>query len=146
MVEIRKGIRQDIPRILAMVQELAEYEKEPDAVTATIEMYYNAFDEEKIKILIAEYNGEPIGMMLYYWTFSTWKGPMYYLEDFVVSEVHRGKGIGQLLFNEFMKQSKNDGVQMVKWQVLDWNQPAIDFYMKNKATIEKEWWNVKIIF
>jgi len=85
-------------------------------------------------------------MALYYMTYSTWKGRMLYLEDFVVQEAFRKAGIGQQLFDGFLQEANNKGCKLVKWQVLDWNVPAIKFYEKNKAIIEKEWWNGKILF
>ena len=85
-------------------------------------------------------------MTLYYMTYSTWKGKMLYLEDFVVKADQRNKGIGQLLFDAFIEVAKAKKCRMVKWQVLDWNEPAIRFYEKNNATIETEWWTAKIIF
>ncbi len=79
-------------------------------------------------------------------TFSTWKGKMLYLEDFVVKEAFRKKGVGQVLWNKYIDIAKEKDCALVKWQVLDWNEPAVKFYEKNGATIEKEWWNGKIIF
>ena len=79
-------------------------------------------------------------------TFSTWKGRMMYLEDFVVNPEYRGQGIGQQLFDSFIAEAKAQDCNLVKWQVLDWNEPAVRFYERNKATIEKEWWNGKIVF
>jgi ribosomal protein S18 acetylase RimI-like enzyme len=146
MVEIRKAKESDLLSVYNLVKELAVYENEPDAVTTSLAVYQEAFRKEKIRILVAVKESEVVGMMLYYWAFSTWKGPMYYLEDFVVSQNYRHQGIGQFLFDFFLEDAKKNNVTMVKWQVLDWNKPAINFYLKNKATIEKEWWNVKMIF
>lgn len=143
---IRKAKYEDLKAVYDLVVELAVYEKEPNAVKSTLAQYQDAFNKNRINILVAEDEGIIKGMTLFYWTFSTWRGPMMYLEDFVVSERYRGQGIGQILFDAFIKSSKDDQVTMVKWQVLDWNLPAIKFYEKNKATIEKNWLNAKIIF
>ena len=77
-------------------------------------------------------------------TYSTWKGRMFYLEDFVVLEAYRRLGLGQMLFDAFLQEAKDQQCRLVKWQVLDWNEPALRFYRKNNAVIEKEWWNGKI--
>ncbi len=145
-IHIREGKYEDLPAAFELVKELAIYEKEPDAVTTNIEAYQKAYNDDRLFCLIAEDEDLVIGMALYYWAFSTWKGPMMYLEDFVVNESHRRHGVGQQLFDAFIKDSKARGAAMVKWQVLDWNEMAINFYKKNNATIETEWWNGKIIF
>ena len=141
---IRKATKKDLADILNLVNELAIYENEPEAVTATLKDYEDNFDENIFEAHVAEYNGMIIGTTIYYMTWSTWKGRMLYLEDFVITENHRRKGVGQLLFNAFLVEAKIKNVRLVKWQVLDWNEPAIAFYKKNDAIIEIEWWNVKI--
>lgn len=146
MTNIRKSNSADLPAIYKLVQELAIYENEPEAVTATLEDYQTNFDLKVFDAIVAEDAGEVIGVCIYYLTWSTWKGRMVYLEDFVVSASHRKKGVGQKLFNAFLEEAKRMNAEMVKWQVLDWNEPAIKFYQKNKAIIEKEWWNGKIFF
>lgn len=141
---IRQATEQDIPAIHDLVVELAVYEKAADQVSATVEDYVKDFSENHFECIVAVYEKEIIGIMLYYNTYSTWKGKMIYLEDFVIKEAYRHKGIGQQLFDEFLKICKGKGAKMAKWQVLDWNIPAIRFYEKNKALIEKNWWNVKV--
>ncbi len=143
-ITIRKAIIKDIPAIHALVRELAVYEKEEDEFTATIEDYANDFKEGVFDSLVAEVDQKVVGMTLYYLTYSTWKGKMLYLEDFVVLENHRGKGIGALLFEAFLKEAGQLDCRLVKWQVLDWNRPALNFYEKYNAVIEKEWWNGKL--
>jgi len=143
---IRKANTNDLKAIYDLVVELAVYENKPDAVTATIKDYENNFNAQVFQAIVAEYQGKVIGTCIYYITWSTWKGRMVYLEDFVVTENYREKGVGQLLFDQFLVEAKEMNATMVKWQVLDWNKPAIRFYEKNKAIIEKEWWNGKIIF
>ena len=142
---IRNANFDDLPHIYSLVKELAVYEESGDQVTVNLKDYKNDFNENLFESLVAINNGEIIGMMLYYMTYSTWKGKMLYLEDFVVREEHRNKGVGQQLFNTFIKVAKDKKAKLVKWQVLDWNIPAINFYKKNDAVIEKNWWNVKIL-
>ncbi len=143
-ITIRKAEAKDLPSIHDLVMELAIYEKGEKEFIATIEEYEKDFEDNVFQAILAEMNGEVVGMALYYLTFSTWKGRMMYLEDFVVKESHRRYGIGQKLFDAFLEMAKKEGCRLVKWQVLDWNQPALDFYEKNNAIIEKEWWNGKI--
>jgi len=144
--EVRKGLYEDLPAIYSLVKELAVYEKAGDQVTASLADYQNDFSAGLFECLVAESDEGIIGMMLYYMTYSTWKGKMVYLEDFVVNEAYRKKKVGQMLFNAFLSEAENKKARLVKWQVLDWNEPAIKFYEKNEATIEKEWWNCKVIF
>lgn len=145
-MKVRKATIDDLQAVHGLVYELAVYENEPDAVTSTIDDYIKAFNTSKIYILVAEEEGTVIGMALYYWAFSTWRGPMMYLEDFVVNASKRRSGVGQLLFDAFLQDSKDRGAVMVKWEVLNWNELAINFYKKNNAIIEKQWYNGKIIF
>lgn len=143
---IRKANRNDLKAIYDLVVELAVYEKEPDAVLATLTDYQKNFNAQVFQAIIAEHHGKIIGTCIYYLTWSTWKGRMVYLEDFVVTEAYRKKGVGQQLFDQFLLEAKKMNATMVKWQVLDWNDQAIRFYEKNNSIIEKEWWNGKIIF
>jgi len=141
---IRSADETDAEKILELVTELAIYEKAEDQVTATVEDYRSSLSAGKIFCKIAEIEGKVIGIALYYETFSTWRGLMYYLEDFVVSESYRGFGIGQKLMDAFIQDARDANAVLVKWQVLDWNEPAINFYERMGATIEKEWWNGKM--
>lgn len=143
---IRNANINDLKAIRDLVVELAIYEHEPDAVTATLRDYEENFNARVFQSIVAELDGKIIGTCIYYITWSTWKGRMLYLEDFIVTKSYRKKGVGQLLFNYFLAEAKRMNAAMVKWQVLDWNEPAIRFYEKNKAIIEKEWWNGKIFF
>ncbi len=143
-ISIRKATPADIPAIHSLVRELAIYEKAEDAFVATLAEYEQDFAEEVYDALVAEAEGKVVGMALYYLAYSTWKGRMLYLEDFVVFEQYRRYGIGQLLFDAFLEVAKHENCRLVKWQVLDWNEPALRFYEKNEAIIEKEWWNGKI--
>jgi len=144
-MKVRKGQKHDIPAIYELVIELAIYEKEPEAVTASLQDYYNLFDSKLYSFIVAEEENKIIGAAIYYDTFSTWKGKMLYLEDFIVVESSRQLGVGQLIWDAIIAEAKARNCKLLKWQVLDWNTPAIRFYEKNKAIIEKEWWNGKII-
>lgn len=144
-INIRKGRKSDLDQVLNLVVELAIYEKEPEAVTASLEEYQQLFDENWYDTYVAENEGHIVGIAIFYKTFSTWKGKMLYLEDLVVSQKHRGQGIGKALFLAVKDHAKNLGCALLKWQVLDWNEPAIKFYEHLDAIIEKEWWNGKII-
>ncbi len=141
---IRTADENDAVAILSLVRELAVYEKSEDQVTTTVEVYKQSLKEGKIFCKLAEIDSKIVGIALYYETFSTWRGLMYYLEDFIVSEKYRGLGIGKMLMDAFISEAKAANAVLVKWQVIDWNEPAIKFYENMGATIEKEWWNVKM--
>ncbi len=142
--QIRKAAERDIPAIHALVRELAEYERGLDKVTTTPESYLKDFNEEVFEALVAERDGIIVGMALYFLVFSTWRGRMLYLEDFVVKESERGTGIGKMLFEAFMEEAKRQDVALVKWQVLNWNEPAINFYKKYDTVFDDEWIDGKI--
>ncbi|MBK8347702.1 MAG: GNAT family N-acetyltransferase [Saprospiraceae bacterium] len=141
---LRKATLADMPAVYNLVYELAVYEKEPEALKIGVEAYAEAFSENLIDCVVAEKGTEIIGIALYYMTFSTWRGKSLYLEDFYVKPEHRNAGVGQQLFDAYLSEAKSRGALQTKWQVLDWNEPGINFYLKNNATIEKNWWNGKI--
>ena len=148
---IRVATESDMSAIHALVHELAVYERAPEAHTATIEDYLRDFKagifESHVAVNMDESlgkQGEIVGMIFYYMAYSTWKGRMLYLEDFVVTENYRQYGVGQMLFETFLEIARQKECRLVKWQVLDWNEPAIKFYRKNEAIIENEWYNGKI--
>ena len=143
---IRPATEADIPAIHALVRELAAFENEPEAVFTTPEEYLEDFRKGLFESQVAEMDGLIVGMILYFMMYSSWKGKMLYLDDFVVTESHRRYGIGQKLFDAFVEEGRRRGCRLVKWQVLDWNEPALQFYRKNEATIETNWWNCKIIY
>lgn len=143
---IRPAQAKDIAAILDLIVELARYEKEEDAVEVTLEEIQKDFENGIFEAIVAEEKGTVIGMALYYMTYSTWKGRMLYLEDFVLRPAYRRKGIGQSIFNAVMDVAKSWGCRLMKLQVLDWNEPAINFYKKNQAIIETEWHNGKVFF
>lgn len=127
--------------VLELIQELAEFEKEPDAVVVTAaDLERDGFSENPLfYTFIAEVDDHIIGMALYYYRYSTWKGRTLHLEDLVVKEKMRGKGVGMALYSEIIKQGKYDNVRRIEWNVLDWNKPAIDFYEKTGAKILDDW-------
>lgn len=141
---IRDAVAADLPVIHDLVRELAIFEKAESAFTATLDDYRNDFSAGIFQALIAEYEGEVAGMALFYMTYSTWKGRMLYLEDFIVREHLRQHGIGQSLFDAVKVRAKVLGCRLLKWQVLDWNATAIAFYKKNNATIDTDWWTGKL--
>jgi GNAT superfamily N-acetyltransferase len=143
---IRPTTEADIPYVHALMYELAVYEKEPEAVLTTPEEYLRDFLAGRFESMVAEIDGKVVGMTLFFEAYSSWKGRMLYLDDFVVSESYRRFGVGQKLFDAFMAEGHRRGCRMVKWQVLDWNEPALQFYEKNHAIVEKGWWNVKVFF
>jgi GNAT superfamily N-acetyltransferase len=145
-ITVRKAIPSDLPAIHGLVRELAIYEKAEEEFVATLEDYERDFEEGIFEALVAETGGKVVGMALFYMAYSTWKGRMMFLEDFVVKESSRRYGVGQRLFDAFLEEARRRECRMVKWQVLDWNKPAIRFYEKNSAVIEKGWWNGKIFF
>src|SRR5690606_20465950 len=149
-MKIRKGEKHDMPAVLQLINELAIFEKEPDAVEITVDdLLRDGFSENPLfYTFVAEIDGDPsdsgqtkhiAGMALYYYRYSTWKGKTIHLEDLVVREEMRGKGIGFALYSEIIKQGKADGVRRIEWNVLDWNTPAIEFYKKTGAKILDDW-------
>lgn len=143
-INIRQAEKSDLGAIHDLVRELAIYEKAEPEFVATLKEYQQDFEAAVFEALVADVDGQVVGMMLYYLTFSTWKGKMLYLEDFVVLSEYRRYGIGQQLFDALQVVARQKGCKLMKWQVLDWNEPAIKFYEKNRAIIEKEWWNGKL--
>lgn len=142
---LRKATTEDLQATLDLVKELALYEKAPQEVTVTLADYKTDFKNKVFDIILAEQGDQIVGIAFYYMAYSTWKGKMLYLEDFVVKEELRGQGIGKLLFKAFLEEAQNLNASLAKWQVLDWNKPAINFYKKYNSTIEKEWYNGKIL-
>lgn len=145
-VIIRKGMPEDIPALFSLVQELAIFEKAEGEVVTTEELYVQLFEEKLFDFFVAEENSVIHGIALFYLTFSTWKGKMMYLEDFVVYPEQRGRGIGRLLFEAVIEEAKLLECTLMKWQLLDWNVDALRFYEKYDSIIEKNWWNGKLFF
>jgi GNAT superfamily N-acetyltransferase len=145
-INIRVAHKQDCPRLLELITELAIYEKAPDEVTVSLQEFEDAgFGSKPVwKAFVAEIDGLVIGFALYYIRYSTWKGSRLYLEDLIVTEEHRGKRIGKLLFERIITEVREMGLSGMVWQVLDWNEPAIKFYNKYKANIEAGWLNASL--
>ncbi len=143
---IRQATIYDSTAILTLIQELADYEKEPESVklnVAAIER--DGFGQSPLfQCLVAEFENQVIGMALYYSRYSTWKGPTFHLEDLIVTEAYKGQGVGTQLYSEFIKIAHQNGVERVEWNVLDWNTPAIEFYKKSGATVLHDWSTVQM--
>src|SRR3954468_21018596 len=145
-MNIRKGNPEDMKAVLELIQELAIFEKEPEAVVITEEdLIRDGFGEKPLfNVFVAEIENEKqqkeiVGIALYYYRYSTWKGKTIHLEDLIVKEKMRGTGLGSALYAKIIEQGKIDKVRRVEWNVLDWNTPAIDFYIKSGARILRDW-------
>ena len=138
---IRKATEKDMPFVLELIQELAIFEKEPDAVVVSVDdLVRDGFSENPLfQCFVAEVENEIIGMALYYYRYSTWKGKTIHLEDLIVKESKRGTGAGFALYKEIIQQGKAENVRRIEWNVLDWNTPAIDFYEKSGAKVLGDW-------
>ena len=140
-MNIRKGNPEDMKSVLGLIQELAIFEKEPEAVVITEEdLIRDGFGESPLfHVFVAETEGEIVGIALYYYRYSTWKGKTIHLEDLIVKDKMRGIGLGSALYAEIMKQGKRDNVRRIEWNVLDWNTPAVNFYKNSGARILEDW-------
>tara|TARA_B100001059_G_scaffold68578_1_gene65447 strand:- start:26771 stop:27211 length:441 start_codon:yes stop_codon:yes gene_type:complete len=140
---IRKANATDIPSMMKLIVELAIYERAPNEVTNTEQMMLkDGFGDNPLyHAFVADIEGEIIGFAITYYRYSTWKGRCLYLEDLIVTENYRNKGIGQKLFDYCLSFGKKNSCEKIIWQVLDWNQPAINFYNKNNAQLDNSWIN-----
>ncbi len=140
-LQIRKGTPADMPSVLQLIQELADFENEPDAVDISVEdLLKDGFGEKPaFEVHVAELNDEIVGLALFYQRYSTWKGKAIHLEDLIVRENCRGKGVGKALYTSVLKHAYDLGLKRVAWEVLDWNTPAIDFYESTGAAILEGW-------
>jgi GNAT superfamily N-acetyltransferase len=146
-MEIRTATPKDVSYIFDLIKELALYEKAPEQVTNTSEnLHYDLFEAPICEAIVAEENEEILGFALYYTSYSTWKGRCLYLEDFYVKEKSRKRGIGKLLFDEVVRIAKAKKVKRMDWQVLEWNEPGLQFYKKENATLDSEWVNGRLFF
>ncbi len=145
---IRPANPEDMTAVHRLITELAIYENaENQMVNSVDQLIEDGFGKQPVfDCVVAEVNDEILGFALFYTSYSTWKGKCLYLEDFLVTEAARGKGVGKLLFDEVYRIAKNRKVGRFEWQVLDWNEPAINFYKKYDAILDPEWLNGKIIF
>ena len=146
--QIRTAKKEDCPRLLELIQELATYEKAPEEVTVSLaEFEIAGFGEQPVWwAFVVEHEGLIDGMSLYYIRYSTWKGRRLYLEDIIVTESMRGKGLGKLLMDHTINHAREAGFSGMMWQVLDWNEPAINFYKKYNSKFDEGWINVNINF
>jgi GNAT superfamily N-acetyltransferase len=150
MLKIRAATKQDVPLILDFIRALAEYERAPEQVIATeADLMRDGFGDagqRKFHVLIAEWEGKPAGYAFYFFNYSTWRGkPGLYLEDLFVKPEYRGKGIGKALLVELARTAQRENCYGMRWEVLDWNQPAIDFYASLGAPVLQGWLPVRIM-
>ena len=143
---IRKATKEDCARIMELVHELAVYEKAPNEVTVTLEHFTESgFGEQPVWwAFVVEVEGKIQCFALYYIRFSTWKGNRMYLEDLMVTEEMRGKGLGKILFDRLVEEAREKGFTGIAWQVLEWNEPAINFFKKYHTLFDGEWLNCSI--
>ena len=145
-INTRRGRIEDMPAVLDLIKELAIFEKEPNAVVVTVaDLERDGFGENPLfYTFVGEIDDEIVGVALYYYRYSTWKGKTIHLEDLIVREKMRGSGCGMALYSEIIKQGIADNVRRIEWNVLDWNQPAIDFYEKTGAKVLRDWFSVQM--
>jgi len=145
-ITIRPGAKHDLPRVLELIKELAAYERASHEVINTVAlMEKDGFGPNPIYgLFVAENEQGIVGISLFYWRYSTWKGKRLYLEDIVVTESERGRGIGKELFDRTMQHALDEECSGMMWQVLDWNEPAINFYKKYAAKLDGEWINCSL--
>lgn len=146
MSNIRVARQEDCPRLLELINELALFERAPEEVTVTLSEFEDAgFGDKPVwKAYVAEFDGVIVAMALYYVRYSTWKGCRLFLEDLIVTEEYRGRGIGKSLFDRIIVEAKELGFSGMVWQVLDWNEPALNFYKKYEANLDPGWLNASL--
>jgi|SRR5690348_14316245 len=142
-ISIRRAEKKDCPRLLELVKELAVYERAPDEVTVTLEHFEDSgFGKAPVWwafVATLAPSDQIVGFALYYIRYSTWKGCRLYLEDLLVTNEMRGKGAGKLLFDRILEEAKEKKLNGIVWQVLEWNEPAINFYKKYNPKFDPEW-------
>ncbi|CAN5438081.1 GNAT family N-acetyltransferase [soil metagenome] len=143
---IRKGTKEDLQGAYSLILELANFEQAPEEVENTLEdMVTDGFGKNPIfEFFVAEVNGTIVGLALYYFSYSTWKGRAMHLEDLIVTQAYRKQGLGKILFDKVVEKARELQVGRLTWQVLDWNEPAIQFYEKLGAQFNKEWITCKL--
>ncbi len=139
---VRRSTPADMPQVLELIKELAVFEKEPDAVIVTVEdLVKEGFGKEPLfTCFVAEVANEIVGMALIYYRFSTWKGRAIHLEDLIVKESWRGKGMGEALYKRVIEYAAEKKVKRIEWAVLNWNVGAIKFYERSGANVMKDWY------
>lgn len=145
-VTTRLGTIEDIPAVFELVKELALYEKALSQVTNNVEKMKKDYEDKLYNFFVAEVDSKIIGLSLYYYRYSTWKGKRLYLEDIIVTEDMRGNGIGKILFDSTVKEAKETHCSGMMWQVLDWNTSAVGFYRKYGTNFDNEWINCNLDF
>ena len=145
-VTTRLGTIEDIPAVFELVKELALYEKALSQVTNNVEKMKKDYEDKLYNFFVAEVDSKIIGLSLYYYRYSTWKGKRLYLEDIIVTEDMRGNGIGKILFDSTVKEAKDTHCSGMMWQVLDWNTSAVGFYRKYGTNFDNEWINCNLDF
>lgn len=143
-ITIRPFTPQDAPDGWALIRELAIFERAPELHVVTPEELVEHFHQGLFDALVAEKDNKIVGLSLYYWRYSTWKGKRLYLEDLIVKEAERGQGIGKALFDATLQKSLDENCSGLMWQVLDWNESAIVFYKKHQASLDGEWINCSL--
>jgi GNAT superfamily N-acetyltransferase len=144
---IRSADPKDVPAILDLIIGLAVFENEPDQVINTVDkLHDDLFVSKYCEAFVAEFENKVVGFSIFYTSYSTWKGPCIYLEDLFVLEDYRKTGVGSQLFDKVVETAKVRKVARMDWQVLDWNEPAIQFYKKKNATLDGEWINGRLFF
>lgn len=146
-VKIRRAAKEDCQLMMQLINELALYEKAPQEVTVSFDHFVESgFGQNRVWwAFVAEVDQRVVGFALYYIRYSTWKGQRLYLEDILVTESFRGKGIGQLLFDRLIRETKEKKLSGMVWQVLEWNKPAIHFYKKyDGVNFDTEWVNCSL--
>ncbi len=140
-VSIRKARQEDMPAVFGLIQELAHFENEPDAVEITVDdLIVDGFKEvPEFEVFVAEFEQKIVGIALYYRRYSTWKGRSLHLEDLIVSKGFRGQGIGRALYKKVIKTAYEMGMNRLEWEVIDWNKNAIDFYLSSGADMLENW-------
>jgi GNAT superfamily N-acetyltransferase len=142
----RQGTREDIPAAFELVKELAVFERALDQVSNNLDQMNRDYDDKLYDFFVAEADGKIVGMSLYYFRYSTWKGKRLYMEDIIVTESMRGNGIGKLLFDATVKAARDTHCTGMMWQVLDWNISAVGFYRKYGTRFDDEWINCNLDF
>lgn len=140
-LKLRTATKSDMESVLLLIKELAIFEKEPDAVEISVDtLIQDGFGKKPaFKVFVAEIENEIVGMALFYERYSTWKGKSIHLEDLIIQNKHRGKGVGNALYKKVLKYAHDNNYKRVAWEVLDWNKVAIDFYKSTGAIVFDEW-------